>query len=199
MKELRIRRALLSVTDKSGLTEFAGFLSGQGVELVSTGGTMKTLSGAGLPVTAVESVTGFPEMLDGRVKTLHPHVHAGILADKDNPGHMGILDEFSLRPFDLVCVNLYAFDKAVRAGADLKTAVESIDVGGPTMLRASAKNYHSVAVVPEIDLYPEIMKELTTNGMILGLVTRRNLAARTFSLLSAYDRAISEYLAANRD
>jgi phosphoribosylaminoimidazolecarboxamide formyltransferase/IMP cyclohydrolase len=194
VEQLRITRALLSVTDKSGLVEFAGFLAENQVELVSTGGTMKVLKTAGLPVTAVEEVTGFPEMLDGRVKTLHPRVHAGILADKDRPEHLSVLKEHDIKAFDLICVNLYAFDQAVRHQADLKTAVESIDVGGPTMLRAAAKNFHCMAVVPAKNLYPALMNELAKNGMQLGLERRKNLAAQTFALLSAYDAAIAEYL-----
>ena len=149
MNMLPIRRAILSVTDKSGLDDFARFLQEHGVELVSTGGTRKKLVQAGLKVRSVSDVTGFPEILGGRVKTLHPHVHAGILADKDDSAHMRTLKDLRLTPFDLVCVNLYNFAEAVRQTLEDKQAVEQIDIGGPTMLRASAKNFHSVAVIPD--------------------------------------------------
>ena len=148
MDILPIRRAILSVTDKSGLVEFATFLTSRGVELISTGGTQKALEAAGLPVTAVSTVTGFPEILGGRVKTLHPKIHAGILANKDEPTHMQTLAEKGIRPFDLVCVNLYDFAGAVERHLSLEQAVEEIDIGGPCMLRAAAKNFHSILVLP---------------------------------------------------
>jgi phosphoribosylaminoimidazolecarboxamide formyltransferase/IMP cyclohydrolase len=195
MDLLPIRRAILSVTDKTGLADFAKFLHEAGVELVSTGGTKAAMTQAGLPVTAVDQVTGFPEMLDGRVKTLHPHIHAGILADKDNPGHMDTLAKFGLVPFDLVCVNLYNFAKAVAAKAQAKAAVEQIDIGGPTMLRASAKNYHSVLVVPSPEHYPAVMAALAAADMRAPLELRRQMAARTFQTTSNYDAMIADYLA----
>lgn len=139
MDFLPIKRALLSVTDKSGLKEFAEFLHAHGVEIVSTGGTMKFLKDAGIPVTAVESVTGFPEILNGRVKTLHPKIHGGILADKDNPEHMATLKEHKIAPFDLVCVNLYAFAAALEKKLPVRNMVEEIDIGGPCLMRATAK------------------------------------------------------------
>ena len=176
------------------MVEFARFLHAGGVELVSTGGTKKALEGAGLPVTAVSAVTGFPEMLGGRVKTLHPHIHAGVLADKDDPAHLAALAGHGLRPFDLVCVNLYDFAQAVGADAPLKAAVEQIDIGGPTMLRASAKNFHSVLVVPGVAHYPAIMDELKAGAFHVGLETRRRLAAETFGLVSRYDAMIADYL-----
>ena len=148
MDMLPIRRAILSVTDKTGLVEFATFLSQNGVELVSTGGTMKALQAAGLPVTAVSDVTGFPEILGGRVKTLHPKIHGGILANKDIPEHMATLEEKEIKPFDLVCVNLYDFAGAVERKLSLEQAVEEIDIGGPCMIRAAAKNFHSILVLP---------------------------------------------------
>ena len=138
MEVLPIRRAILSVTDKSGLVDFATFLTSRDVELISTGGTQKVLEAAGLPVTAVSTVTGFPEILGGRVKTLHPKIHAGILANKDDPFHMQTLAEKGIRPFDLVCVNLYDFAGAVERHLSLEDAVEEIDIGGPCMLRASS-------------------------------------------------------------
>ena len=194
MDLLPIRRAILSVTDKAGLVEFARFLADAGVELVSTGGTKKKLAEAGLPVKSVSEVTGFPEIMGGRVKTLHPHIHAGILADKDNPEHLETLEKLGLTPFDLICVNLYNFAQAKARGLDLKAAVEEIDIGGPTMLRASAKNFHSVLVVPGVQHYPRIMQELGAHGMAAPLPLRRDMAVETFSATSTYDRMIAEYL-----
>lgn len=194
MNMLPIRRAILSVTDKSGLEEFARFLQEQGVELVSTGGTRKKLLQAGLKVRSVSDVTGFPEILGGRVKTLHPHVHAGILADKDDPAHMRTLKDLRLTPFDLICVNLYNFAEAVRQTMEDKQAVEQIDIGGPTMLRASAKNFHSVAVIPDPSHYAECMQQMRDNGGSLSLDFRKRMAVATFDLTSNYDRMITEYL-----
>lgn len=194
MQNLPVKRAILSVTDKSGLVEFAAFLAEGGVELVSTGGTMRVLKEAGLPVTAVSEVTGFPEILGGRVKTLHPHIHAGVLADKDNPDHLKILDDLGLRPFDLVCVNLYNFAKAAKDDLDLREAVEEIDIGGPTMLRASAKNFHSVLVVPDPEYYGRIRDELAVNDFTVSLTLRLETAQRTFAMTSQYDAMISAYL-----
>ena len=197
MDMLRVKRALLSVTDKSGLADFARFLSLGGVELVSTGGTLKALADAGLEVTPVSRVTGFPEMLGGRVKTLHPHIHAGILADKDNPEHLLSLGQFELAPFDLICVNLYAFDQAAKQGLALRHAIEQIDIGGPTMLRAAAKNFHSVLVVPDAGDYPGVREELEANSYCVCLETRRKLAAKTFGLVSRYDAMIADYISAH--
>jgi phosphoribosylaminoimidazolecarboxamide formyltransferase/IMP cyclohydrolase len=194
MKLLPIRRALLSVTDKSGLVELAQFLVANGVELVSTGGTRKMLADAGLPVVSVSEVTGFPEILGGRVKTLHPHIHAGVLADKDNSEHLATLDAKRIAPFDLICVNLYNFAQAVSQTMDLRSAVEQIDIGGPTLLRAGAKNFHSMTVLPDIGDYPGFIEELQTNGMKVSLGFRRSMAVKTFSMISAYDGMIAEYL-----
>ncbi|MFP4316643.1 MAG: IMP cyclohydrolase [Desulfovibrionales bacterium] len=194
MNALRIRRALCSVTDKSGLLDLARFLAQGGVEIVSTGGTRNLLASAGVEVTSVSDVTGFPEILGGRVKTLHPHIHAGILADKDNPEHMQTLQDLGLAPFDLICVNLYDFAKAVDQGLDLKGAVEQIDIGGPTMLRASAKNFHSVAVVADPAFYPRLMEELSRNDFTLGLEFRREMAVHVFSQTAKYDSMITAYL-----
>jgi phosphoribosylaminoimidazolecarboxamide formyltransferase/IMP cyclohydrolase len=195
MNLLPIRRAILSVTDKSGLAEFAGFLADGGVELFSTGGTRKMLLDAELDVKSVSEVTGFPEIMGGRVKTLHPHVHAGILADKDNSEHLETLAELGLEPFDLICVNLYNFAEAVQKGAGLKDAAEQIDIGGPTMLRAAAKNMHSVLVVPSTEFYPRVMQELQSNGYKAGLSLRRDMAAATFEATSGYDAMIRDYIA----
>ena len=195
MEQLPIRRAVLSVTDKNGLAEFAGFLAANGVELVSTGGTFTMLREAGLPVLQVSEVTGFPEILNGRVKTLHPNIHGGILADKDVPAHMQTLAENGIAPFDLVCVNLYDFAAAIAKGLDARAAVEEIDIGGPCMLRAAAKNFHSVTVVPAVAWYPRIREELERNGMKISLPLRKELAAATFAATSAYDAMIARYLA----
>ncbi|WP_018124830.1 IMP cyclohydrolase [Desulfovibrio oxyclinae] len=197
MDLLPVKRALLSVTDKSGLVDFARFLVDNGVELVSTGGTKKKIAEAGLPVTSVSDVTEFPEILGGRVKTLHPRIHGGILADKDDPSHMQTLSELDIAPFDLICVNLYDFAKAAEQELPLKDAVEQIDIGGPCMLRASAKNYHSIAVVPGPEYYERIMEELKGNGLTLGF--RKEMAARTFELTSRYDGMISQYLASHEE
>jgi phosphoribosylaminoimidazolecarboxamide formyltransferase/IMP cyclohydrolase len=194
MDLLPVKRALLSVTDKSGLADFGRFLSDMGVELVSTGGTRRELAGAGLPVTGVSEVTGFPEIMGGRVKTLHPAVHGGILADKDEPSHLRTIADLGIRPFDLICVNLYDFAAAASRGLDLRAAVEQIDIGGPTMLRAAAKNYHSVLVAPDPAFYAEITAELRDKGGV-GLSLRRRMSAETFRRTAAYDAMIAEYLA----
>ena len=194
MDLLPIRRAILSVTDKSGLEDFARFLSENGVELFSTGGTRKKMIEAGLKVASVSEVTGFPEIMNGRVKTLHPHIHAGILADKDNPEHMDTLGGLGLAPFDLVCVNLYDFARAASQDLDLKAAVEQIDIGGPTMLRASAKNFHSILVVPGTEHYDRVIADLTANGMKASLALRKDMACETFAKTSEYDAMITSYL-----
>ena len=194
MDFLPIKRAILSVTDKGGLPDFAAFLVKGGVELVSTGGTFKALKDAGLPVTQVSDVTGFPEIMGGRVKTLHPGIHGGILADKDTPEHLEALAKHGIRTFDLVCVNLYNFAEAARKQLDLRAAIEEIDIGGPCMLRAAAKNYHSVTVVPSPAYYPRIQEALSRNNMQAPLDLRRELAAATFAATSAYDGMIAEYI-----
>lgn len=194
MDLLPIKRAVLSVTDKTGLADFAAFLAANGVELVSTGGTCKTLQEAGLAVTQVSEVTGFPEIMGGRVKTLHPAMHGGILADKDNPAHLQTLAEHGIKTFDLVCVNLYNFALAVEKGLDLRGAVEEIDIGGPCMLRAAAKNFHSVMVVPSPSYYGRIQQALAENGMRAPLPLRRELAAATFATTASYDGMIAGYL-----
>ena len=193
MDILPIRRAILSVTDKSGLVEFATFLTSRGVELISTGGTQKALEAAGLPVTAVSTVTGFPEILGGRVKTLHPKIHAGILANKDEPQHMQTLAEKGIRPFDLVCVNLYDFAGAVERHLSLEQAVEEIDIGGPCMLRAAAKNFHSILVLPSPQWDTAAMEELEKDTTV-GLEFRQIMASRAFEATSRYDALITSYL-----
>ncbi len=149
----RVRRALLSVSDKTGLIDFARALAGRGVELVSTGGTARTLSEAGLAVIDVSELTGFPEMMDGRVKTLHPKVHGGLLAIRDNTGHAAAMAAHGIRPIDLLVVNLYPFEATVAKGADFDDCIENIDIGGPAMIRAAAKNHGDVAVVVEPEDY----------------------------------------------
>lgn len=184
-------RALISVTDKTGVVEFAQRLLDSGFEILSTGGTAKALREAGLPVTDVKDVTGFPEMLDGRVKTLHPHIHGGILADRDNPGHVRQLEESGIAAIDLVCVNLYAFEKTVSGPHELADAVESIDIGGPAMVRAAAKNFGSVTVVVDPADYRRVADAIATGG-IQSL--RLELSAAAFRHTAFYDSVISRYL-----
>ncbi len=195
MELLPIKRAILSVTDKTGLKELGIFLVEHGVELVSTGGTCAFLESEGLPVTKVSDVTNFPEILGGRVKTLHPHIHGGILADKDNPEHLQSIADMGIKPFDLICVNLYDFAGAVQRKLSLLQAVEEIDIGGPCMLRASAKNFHSVLVLPSPKHYAEAMSEMRKNKMQVSLTFRKNMAVRTFEATSRYDTLVSSYLA----
>ena len=194
MDLLPIRRAILSVTDKSGLAEFAGFLAENGVELVSTGGTMKALQAAGLPVKPVSDVTGFPEILGGRVKPLHPQIHGGILCTKDLPEHLETLKQMDIVPIDLVCVNLYNFAGAVSRKLSLEQAVEEIDIGGPCMIRAAAKNYHSVLVVPSPEWYGPAMDDLKAHDMRSSLEFRQLMASRAFDATSRYDALITSYI-----
>lgn len=196
MELLPVKRALLSVTDKSGLVDFASFLVKGGVELVSTGGTHKTLQEAGLPVVQVSTVTGFPEILGGRVKTLNPYIHGGILADKDNPEHLSTLEEHKIKPFDLVCVNLYNFSGALAKKLDERATIEEIDIGGPCLLRATAKNFHSMLVLPGVGFYAEAQSELQRNGMKVSLDFRRKTAAAAFKATSEYDAMITGWLGA---
>jgi phosphoribosylaminoimidazolecarboxamide formyltransferase/IMP cyclohydrolase len=190
----KIHRALLSVSDKSGLVDFARTLAGLQIELISTGGTRKTLAEAGLPVKDISEVTGFPEILDGRVKTLHPRVHGGILAVRDNPEHQATLQAQGIAPIDLVVCNLYPFEATLaRPGSSHEDIIENIDIGGPSMVRSAAKNYHDVAIVTDPIYYPAIMKELHDNNGALSLHTRERLAAIAFMRTSSYDHAISTY------
>ncbi|MBW1980645.1 MAG: IMP cyclohydrolase [Deltaproteobacteria bacterium] len=192
---VKIQRAILSVTDKSGLVPFARSLGEMAVEILSTGGTARQLREGGIEVRDISDFTGFPEMLDGRVKTLHPKVHAGILAQRDNPAHMQTMAEHDLHPIDMVVVNLYAFEKAVaRQGCTLEEAVENIDIGGPTLLRAAAKNYRHVAVVVDPADYDGIIAEMRANDGALSLESRFKLAKKVFRLTHEYDGAISRYL-----
>ncbi len=192
MDILPIRRALLSVTHKDGLAEFAAFLHDRGVELVSTGGTMRFLMDQNLPVTAVSEVTGFPEILDGRVKTLNPRIHGGILANKDMPQHMKTLENLGILPFDLVVVNLYDFRSALGKHLDPLAMIEEIDIGGPCLLRASSKNFNSVLVISDPKYYGEAMAEMAKGGV--GLEFRRRMAAATFRATAAYDDMIATWM-----
>jgi phosphoribosylaminoimidazolecarboxamide formyltransferase/IMP cyclohydrolase len=194
MEYLPIKRALFSVTDKADLAPFASFLAAAGVALVSTGGTHAALQAAGLAVKQVSEVTGFPEILDGRVKTLHPRIHGGILADKDDPAHRATLAGHGIEPFDLVCVNLYDFASIRDKGLSDREAVEEIDIGGPCLLRAAAKNFHSLLVVPAVRYYGRVMDELTRDRMRAPLPLRREMARQAFAVTAAYDGMIAEYL-----
>jgi phosphoribosylaminoimidazolecarboxamide formyltransferase/IMP cyclohydrolase len=187
-----VRRALLSVYDKSGLVELATALHAAGVELVSTGSTAGTIAAAGVPVTRVEELTGFPECLDGRVKTLHPRVHAGILADTRRPEHLAQLDELGVAPFELVVVNLYPFTQTVDSGATPDECVEQIDIGGPSMVRAAAKNHPSVAVVVDPARYDEVVAAVQGGGFTLAERTR--LAAQAFVHTATYDVAVASWM-----
>jgi len=192
-----IKTALISVSDKSGLVEFARGLAGFGVALLSTGGTAKLLGEHGIKVTEVSAHTGFPEMLDGRVKTLHPKVHGGILARRDVPSHVSALDAAGIAPIDLVVVNLYPFSETVaRPGCTLEEAIENIDIGGPAMVRSAAKNHQHVAVVTDPGDYAQILSEMQEASGAIGLPTRFKLAQKAFSHTAAYDGAISNYLTA---
>jgi phosphoribosylaminoimidazolecarboxamide formyltransferase/IMP cyclohydrolase len=191
----RITRALLSVSDKSGLIEFARALSGLGIELVSTGGTAKALAGAGLKARDVSELTGFPEMMDGRVKTLHPKVHGGLLAIRDNTEHAQAMKNHGIAPIDLLVVNLYPFESTVDQGADFETCIENIDIGGPAMIRAAAKNHDDVVVVIEPQDYQAVLDELTAHNCATTLSLRRRLAAKAYARTAAYDAAISNWFA----
>ncbi|MDP2833630.1 MAG: bifunctional phosphoribosylaminoimidazolecarboxamide formyltransferase/IMP cyclohydrolase [Pseudomonadota bacterium] len=189
-----IKRALLSVSDKTGLIDFARALAAAGVELLSTGGTARAIRDAGLPVIDVADYTGFPEMLDGRVKTLHPKVHAGILAVRDNAAHAATMSEHGLGYIDLVCVNLYPFVQTVAKPHTLDDAIENIDIGGPAMVRSSAKNYKHVAIVTDPADYAALVTEIQANGGVLTDATRFDLAKKAFTHTAQYDGHISNYL-----
>jgi phosphoribosylaminoimidazolecarboxamide formyltransferase/IMP cyclohydrolase len=189
-----IRRALISVSDKTGLVEAAKALAAIGVELVSTGGTVKAIADAGLTVKDISELTGFPEMMDGRVKTLHPVVHGGLLGVRDAPEHRKAMDEHGIGGIDLVYVNLYPFEQTVASGADYANAVENIDIGGPAMIRSAAKNHGYVAVCTEIADVEEVLAELKAEGST-GLALRKRLAARAYARTAAYDAAISSWFA----
>ncbi len=190
----KIERALISLTDKAGIEGFATELSALGIELLSTGGTDKKLRDAGLPVMDVSEFTGFPEMLDGRVKTLHPKVHGGILNQRANNDHRQQCQAHGLKNIDLIAVNLYAFEKTIAdPHCSLADAIENIDIGGPTMLRAAAKNFHDVTVIVDPADYPLVIQEIKKSGNTT-LKTRFMLMRKVFALTAAYDTAISAWL-----
>jgi phosphoribosylaminoimidazolecarboxamide formyltransferase/IMP cyclohydrolase len=191
----RVTRALLSVSDKTGLIEFARALAGHGVDLVSTGGTAKAIAAAGLKVADVSELTGFPEMMDGRVKTLHPKVHGGLLAIRGNREHAQSMQDHGIAPIDLLVVNLYPFEATVDKGAGLEECIENIDIGGPAMIRAAAKNHDHVAVVVEPADYHAVLDELAANKGATTLQLRRRLAAKAYARTAAYDAAISNWFA----
>lgn len=190
----KIERALISVFDKTGVVEFARALSGMGVEILSTGSTSARIAEAGVPVRKVADVTGFPEILDGRVKTLHPKIHGAILAVRTNPEHRAELEQHGISPIDLVAVNLYPFAETVRRGATLAEIIENIDIGGPAMVRAAAKNFGDVAVVTDPDDYPAIVQALSDGDGVLSDDQLFALAQKAFSHTALYDRQIADYL-----
>ena len=193
--ESRIQRAILSVTDKTGLVDFARQLSALGIELISTGGTAKLLRDSGIAVKDISDLTGFPEMLDGRVKTLHPKVHGGILHRRENPAHVAAVAEHGIQPIDMVVVNLYAFEKtAAKPGVAFEELIENIDIGGPSMIRSAAKNFHDVAVVTSPADYEAIADELVRSSGTLSLETKWRLAQKAFATTAAYDSAIASTL-----
>ena len=191
----KIERAIISVTDKSGIVEFANSLSGLGVQILSTGGTARALREGGLSVTDISDYTGFPEMMDGRVKTLHPKVHGGLLGLRDNPEHVEMMKAHGIKTIDMVVVNLYQFEKTVaKEEVTLEEAIENIDIGGPSMLRSSAKNFRYVTVIVDPADYEVVLREMKKTGGETTLKTRFRLARKVFQLTHQYDGAISEYL-----
>jgi phosphoribosylaminoimidazolecarboxamide formyltransferase/IMP cyclohydrolase len=191
----RAARALIAVSDKSGVVEFAHALAGYGIELVSTGGTRKVLSEAGLAVREVADLTGYPEMMDGRVKTLHPAVHGGLLAIRDNPAHAEAMRTHHIRPIDMLVVNLYPFQETAARGAVFDDCIENIDIGGPAMIRAAAKNHNDVIVVVEPTDYAHVLDEFARHGGMTTLALRRRLAAKAYARTAAYDAAIANWFA----
>ena len=191
---MKIKRVLLSVSDKTGIVELARFLNENGVEIISTGGTMNAIKEAGIPVTYVSDVTGFPEIMDGRVKTLNPKIHGAILAVRSNPEHMAALAKHEITPIDLVVVNLYPFRETVaKPGVTEAEAIENIDIGGPAMVRASAKNFKDVVIVTYPSRYEGLMAMLKETGDV-DARTRKELALEAFSHTAEYDAMISDYL-----
>lgn len=194
-EHIRIRRALISVSDKSGLVEFARELAAMGVEIISTGGTAAALAKAGIAVMPIESVTGFPEMMDGRVKTLHPKVHGGLLGVRNNPEHVAAMTAHSIVPIDLVCVNLYPFEATVaKPGIAEHDAIENIDIGGPSMLRSAAKNFESVTVVTDGAQYARVIAEMRANAGATTMALRRECAQAVFARTAEYDGAIARWM-----
>jgi phosphoribosylaminoimidazolecarboxamide formyltransferase/IMP cyclohydrolase len=193
----KIRRAIVSTSDKTGIVEFAKGLAAFGVEMLSTGGTARALAAAGVPVRPVADYTGWPEMLDGRVRTLHPMIHGGLLGLRDNPDHARQMQDHGIQPIDMVVVNLYPFEQTVaNPGVTLEDAIENIDIGGPSMLRSAAKNYRSVAVICNPARYEAVLAEMRDHDGALTDETRASLALEAFRHTAHYDAAISEFLAA---
>src|ERR1700754_833875 len=192
----KISRALLSVSDKTGLLDFAKGLADRGVMLISTGGTAKALRDAGLTVADVSEITNFPEMMDGRVKTLHPMVHGGLLSLRDKPDHTASMKEHGIEGIDLLVCNLYPFEATVARGADFETTIENIDIGGPAMTRSAAKNHDWVTVVVDVEDYTAVLDEMAANKGSTTLALRRKLAQRAFARTAAYDAAVSNWFAA---
>ncbi len=192
----KIKTALVSVSDKTGVVEFVRVLSDKGVEIISTGGTARALTEAGIPVTGIEQVTGFPEMMDGRVKTLHPKIHGGLLSVRDNADHVKAMDEHDITGIDLVCVNLYPFEKTIaQPDCTFADAIENIDIGGPSMVRSASKNHRYVTIVTSPDQYDLVLSELQEHDGAVTAATRAQLAASAFARTAGYDAAISAYLA----
>jgi phosphoribosylaminoimidazolecarboxamide formyltransferase/IMP cyclohydrolase len=194
-----IRRALISVSDKSGLVDFARFLHGCGVEILSTGGTAQAMRDADIPVIEVGDHTGFPEILDGRVKTLHPKVHGGILGKRSDPAHLATMEEHDIDPIDLIVVNLYPFEATVAAGADYDTCVENIDIGGPAMIRSAAKNHDGVTIVTDAEDYDAVIEDMKANDGATSPALRRRLAGTAYARTAAYDAAIGRWFAEQND
>jgi len=190
----KIERALISVSDKRGVTALARSLADLGIEIISTGGTARAIHDAGIPVVAVEAFTGFPEMLDGRVKTLHPKIHGGLLGRRDVAGHREAMAAHGIRPIDLVTVNLYPFEQVTAAGADFAEAIENIDIGGPAMIRSAAKNHAAVTVLVDPDDYEIVLEELRATRGVVSPETNFRLAQKAFALTARYDGAIADYL-----
>jgi phosphoribosylaminoimidazolecarboxamide formyltransferase/IMP cyclohydrolase len=191
----KIKRAVISVSNKKGIVEFAKALNSMGVEILSTGGTAKALRDAGIPVKDVSEHTGSPEMLDGRVKTLHPKIHGGLLSRRDNPKDMEEIKKHGIETIDMVVVNLYPFEETIsRPGVTFAEAIENIDIGGPTMLRSASKNFQDVAVVVDPSDYEKVLEEMKNLNGDLSYNTRLNLAKKVFSLTSRYDAVIADYL-----
>lgn len=191
----KIQRAIISVSDKTGIQELAAELQAMKVEILSTGGTAQTLRARGLPVIDISAYTGFPEMLDGRVKTLHPKVHGGLLAIRENPAHRQKMEEHGIKAIDMLVINLYPFEATIaKPGCTFEEAIENIDIGGPAMLRAGAKNYPYVTVLVDPADYPSVLAEMKRSGGIVSRETNFRLAKKVFQLTARYDQAIADYL-----
>src|SRR5947209_1136455 len=192
---VKIRRALISVSDKTGIVDFARALKSFGVEIISTGGTAKTLRETGIDVRDVSDVTGFPEIMDGRIKTLHPKIHGALLARRDDPGHVAAMREHGIEPIDMVVINLYPFEQTIaRDGVTFEEAIEQIDIGGPAMIRSAAKNFRHVAVVTSNEMFDEVIDRMKEYDGALSLPTRQKLAAFAYTTTFIYDANISTYL-----